>query len=112
MIEYAKLKTQLTDRQVENGAYRALREQDRQVRAQLGRLLWAQRQSEQRQAARQARQAELERVPVAAPAQLRDPQTHADEVACRREQARFQAAQTQDENSRRARQNKIAELEQ
>jgi hypothetical protein len=59
VIEYAELKTQLTDRQVENGACRALREQGRQVRAQLGRLLWAQRQSEQRQATRQARQAEL-----------------------------------------------------
>ena len=112
VIEYAELKTQLTDRQVENGAYRALLEQSRQVRAQLGRLLWAQRQSEQRQAARQARQAELERLPVAAPAHTPDPQTHADEVACRRERARLKAAQTREENSRRARQNKIAELEQ
>ena len=109
VIEYAELKTQLTDRQVENGAYRALREEGRQVRAQLGRLLWAQRQSEQRQAARPA---ELEAVPVAAPAHTPDPQTHTEQVACRRQRARLQAAQTRAENNRRVRQNKIAELEQ
>lgn len=112
VIKYVELKTQLTDRQVENGAYRALQEEGRQVRAQLGRLLWAQRQSEQRQAARQARQAELERLPVAAPAHTSDPQAHAAEVACRRERARLKAAQTREENSRKARQDKVAELAQ
>jgi hypothetical protein len=112
VIEYVELKSQLTDRQVENGAYRALQEEGRQVRAQLGRRLWAQRQSEQRQAARQARLAALEPLPVAAPAHTPDPQPPADAAACRRERARLKAAQTREENSRKARQNKIAALEQ
>jgi hypothetical protein len=89
-----------------------LQEEGRQVRAQLGWQLWAQRQSEQRNAARQARLAALEPLPVAAPAHTPDPQPPADAAACRRERARLKAAQTREENSRKARQNKIAALEQ
>jgi len=107
VVEYAELKGQLTDRQVESGAYRALQEQARQLRAQLGRLLWAQRQAEGRQAARQARLAELE--PVSHPAPV--PSTE-EEVARRRERARLKGAQTRHETSQATRQEQISALEQ
>jgi hypothetical protein len=112
VIEYAQLKTQLTDRQVENGTYRALVEEGRQVCAQLGRLLWAARQAEQRQAARQTRQAELDRSSRAADSAASAGEASAEAGARRREQARLQAAQTRHETSQSARQKKIAALEQ
>ena len=113
VIEYAELKTQLTDRAVENAAYRALREEGLQVRAQLGRLLWAQRQSEQRQATRQVRQGELAAASVAATLEAGGRAAAAkEEAARRREGARLKAAQTREANSRDTRQKKIAELEQ
>jgi hypothetical protein len=112
VIEYAQLKTQLTDRQVENGTYRALVEEGRQVCAQLGRLLWAARQAEQRQAARQTRQAELDRSNRAADSAASAGEASAEAGARRREQARLQAAQTRHETSQSARQKKIAALEQ
>jgi len=111
VIDYAQLQGQLTDRQVENGAYRALVEEARQVRAQLGRLLWAQRQGEQGQAARQARLTELEQAsaPAAPPADLTEASVAA--AARRRERARLKAAQARGDTSRAARQKKIAQLE-
>ena len=60
-ISYAELKGQLTDRQIQSGAARALVEQARQLRAPLGRWLWAQRAAEPRPAAAQTRRGELER---------------------------------------------------
>src|SRR5262249_55221007 len=39
-VAYEELKGQLTDREVESGAYRALREKERQWRARLGQLLF------------------------------------------------------------------------
>lgn len=112
VVEYAELKTQLTDRQVENGAYRALLEQSRQVQGQLGRLLWAQRQSEQRSAARQARQAELEKAPHIPSTLPPNPLTHAEERDRRRAVARLKAAQTLEAKRRVVRQQQITELEQ
>src|ERR1035438_6283388 len=53
--------------QVQSGAARALAEESRQLTAQLGRLLWAERQAEHRQGVRQVRQAELEKAPTATP---------------------------------------------
>ncbi|MEI8256858.1 MAG: hypothetical protein WCJ30_14390 [Deltaproteobacteria bacterium] len=61
VIRYAELKGQLTDRQIQSGASRARAEQARQLRAQLGRWLWAQREAETRHTTAQARRAELER---------------------------------------------------
>lgn len=111
VIEYAQLKEQLTDRQVESGAYRALVEEARQVRAQLGRLLWAERQAEQSQAARQARLAELEQA-SAEPAPTTDPaQASVAAAARRRQRARLKAAQVRGDTSRAARQKRIAALE-
>ena len=114
VIEYAQLKGQLTDRQVENGEYRALLEEARQVRAQVGRLLWAERQAEQGQAASQARQTELELRASQAIRALETP-GHAAEAkaaACRRELARLKAGQTRQQASRAERQKKILTLEQ
>ena len=61
VISYAELKPQLSDRQVQSGTARALAEESQQLTAQLGRLLWAERQAEHRQGVRQVRQAELEK---------------------------------------------------
>ena len=116
MVAYAELKTQLTDRQVESGAYRALREQSRQVQAQLGRHLWAQRQSETRAAARQTRLAELAQAPGSPVALGNRPPVNAAvntaERAQRREVARLRAAQTRAAKSRKLRQQNITALEQ
>ena len=114
VIDYAQLKGQLTDRQVVNGEYRALLEEARQVRAQAGRLLWAERQAEQRQAASQARQNELEfRASQAIPASARlAPGAEAEGVARRRELARLKAGQARQQASRVLRQEKIQALEQ
>jgi hypothetical protein len=126
VVEYAELKTQLTDRQVESGVYRALREQSRQVQAQLGRHLWAQRQSATRSAARSTRLAELAELaaPARAPASRSDPgarpavrpevraAVNPEERAQRREVARLRAAQTREAKSRELRQEKITALEQ
>jgi hypothetical protein len=123
VVEYAELKTQLTDRQVESGVYRALREHSRQVQAQLGRHLWAQRQSETRSAARQARLAELAEL-ASVPGRHSDPESrpavrpevragvNPAERAQRREVARLRAAQTREAKSRELRQQKITALEQ
>ena len=51
VMSYAELKGQLTDRQIQSGAARSLADQARQLRAQLGRLLWAQREAETRHSA-------------------------------------------------------------
>lgn len=112
VINYAELKGQLTDRQIQSGAYRALLEQARQGRAQLGRLLWAEREAEQRQTARQARRTELERElertgDPAAPA----PEPAADPAPARRELARLKTALSRHEAKRSARQQQIAKLE-
>ena len=115
VVAYAELKTQLTDRQVESGAYRALREQSRQVRAQLGRHLWAQRQSEAHGAARQTRLAELAKAPGSSVALGKSPPVNAAistaERAQRREVARLRAAQTRAAKSRELRQQNITALE-
>jgi hypothetical protein len=111
VIEYAELKTKLTDRQVENGAHRALVEQAGQVREQVGRLLWAGRQAEQRQAARQARRAELEAARDTASAPALGGEAVGEETARRRELARLKAAQTRADTSQAARQDKLAALE-
>jgi hypothetical protein len=68
VISYAELKSQLTDRQIQSGTARALLEQARQLRAQLGRRLWSQRDAEPRHTAAQARRAELESQLAPAPA--------------------------------------------
>jgi hypothetical protein len=107
VVEYVELKGQLTDRQVESGAYRAMQEQARQLRGQLGRLLWAQRQAEGRQAARQARLAELEGVGRS----VSDPGGE-EAVARRRERARLKGASTRHAQSQAARQEQIRALEQ
>lgn len=111
VIDYAELKGQLTDRQVENGAYRALVEEARQVRAQLGRLLWAQRQAEQGQAACQARLTELEQASAPAGPSTDPAEASAAAAARRRERARLKAAQARGDTSRVAREKKIAGLE-
>jgi hypothetical protein len=107
VVEYAELKGQLTDRQVESGAYRALQEQARQLRGQLGRVLWAQRQAEGRQAARQARLAELEGVVSTGPEARGE-----EAVARRRERARLKGAATRHDKRQAARQEQIGALEQ
>jgi hypothetical protein len=109
VIEYAQLKGQLTDGQVENGQYRARVEEARQVCAQLGRLLWAERQAESRQAARQARLTELQAQSGDAAAAAIE--TSVAAAARRRERARLQAAQTRHDTRRAARQEKITALE-
>jgi hypothetical protein len=115
VISYAQLKPQLSDRQVQSGAARALAEQARQLTAQLGRLLWAERQAEHRQGVRQARQAELEKAcPAVAtssgPSEVgaaREPVV----VARRRELGRLKAAQTRYQTRRAERQNQVKKLE-
>ena len=115
VIGYAQLKLQLTDRQIQSGAARALAEQARQVRAQLGRVLWAQRQAEHRQGVRQARQAELEKANAAVPESAEQSGTSAaaDPAAAvrRRELGRLKAAQTRHETRRVDRSKKLKELE-
>jgi len=115
VIGYAQLKPQLTDRQIQSGAARALAEQARQVRAQLGRVLWAQRQAEHRQGVRQARQAELEKANAAVPESAEQSGTSAaaDPAAAvrRRELGRLKAAQTRHETRRVDRSKKLKELE-
>jgi hypothetical protein len=116
VISYAELKPQLTDRQIQSGEARALAEQARQLSAQLGRLLWAERQAEQRQGVRQARQAELEKAspvpestgPSGTAAVAGEP---AEEAARRQELGRLKAAQARHEASRVERQHKLKELE-
>ena len=112
VVEYAELKTQLTDRQVQSGTWRALQEEARQVRAQLGRLLWAERQAQQRQAARQTRRAELEGAANGAAVAATPGQTRTEEGARRQELSRLKAAQKRSEQSRATRQKQIQELEQ
>ena len=115
VIGYAQLKPQLTDRQIQSGAARALAEQARQVRAQLGRVLWAQRQAEHRQGVRQARQAELEKAHAAVPESAEQSGTSAaaDPAAAvrRRELGRLKAAQTRHETRRVDRSEKLKGLE-
>ena len=115
VIGYAQLKPQLTDRQIQSGAARALAEQARQVRAQLGRVLWAQRQAEHRQDVRQARQAELEKAHAAVPESAEQSGTSAaaDPAAAvrRRELGRLKAAQTRHETRRVDRSEKLKGLE-
>jgi len=115
VIGYAQLKPQLTDRQIQSGAARALAEQARQVRAQLGRVLWAQRQAEHRQGVRQARQAELEKAHAALPESAEQSGTSAaaDPAAAvrRRELGRLKAAQTRHETRRVDRSEKLKGLE-
>ena len=114
VVDYAQLKGQLTDRQVENGEYRALLEEARQVRAQAGRLLWAERQAEQRQAASQARQAELElRASQAIQgSETPDPAVEAEAAARQRELSRLKAGQARRQATRAERQEKLQTLEQ
>lgn len=112
-VEYEQWKGQLTDRPVQSGAYRAVGEQTQQVRAQLGRLLFAQHQAEQRQGVRQARQAELEKAAAVAPASAgRESAAQSPSAPDRRELGRLKAAQKREDKSRAARQQKIQGLEQ
>ena len=117
VIAYAELKPQLTDRQVQSGAARALAEQARQLTAQLGRLLWAERQAEHRQGVRQARQAELEKARTAIPESAGPSGTSAAAgepaaTAVRRwELGRLKAAQTRHATRRVERRKQLQELE-
>lgn len=115
VIAYAQLQPQLSDRQVQSGAARALAEQARQLTAQLGRWLWAQRQAEHRQGVRQARQAELEKACLAV-AESSGPSevgaaSQPGAVARRRELGRLKAAQTRYQTRRAERQNQVKKLE-
>ena len=114
VIRYAELKGQLTDRQIQSGASRARAEQARQLRAQLGRWLWAQREAETRHTTAQARRAELERaLPPSGDAPVPAPES-APAVAtlsARRELARLKTAARHYETRRAARQEAIAKLE-
>jgi hypothetical protein len=115
VISYAQLKPQLSDRQVQSGAARALAEQARQLTAQLGRLLWAERQAEHRQGVRQARQAELGKACLAVAASSGSSEVGAARepvaVARRRELGRLKAAQTRYQTRRAERQNQVKKLE-
>jgi hypothetical protein len=116
VLSYAELKGQLTDRQIQSGAARALSEQARQLRAQLGRRLWAQREAETRHTAAQARRAELELEPALAPpgaAPVPPPEAApaAAPPSARRELARLKAAARRYETRRAARQEAITKLE-
>lgn len=117
VISYPELKSQLTDRQVQSGAARALAEQSRQLTAQLGRLLWAERQAEPRQGVRQVRQAELEKAPTAIPEPSgpRGTSSTAGEPAAaearRRELGRLKAALARHETRRVERRNQLQKLE-
>jgi hypothetical protein len=108
VIRYAELKGQLTDRQIQSGASRALAEQARQLRAQLGRLLWAQREAETRHTAAQARRAELER---ALPPSAAAPNPSPESASARRELARLKTAPRRYETRRAPRQEAIVKLE-
>jgi hypothetical protein len=117
VISYTQLKSQLTDRQVQSGAARALAEQSRQLTAQLGRLLWAERQAEHRQGVRQVRQAELEKAPTAIPEPSgpRGTSSTAGEPAAaearRRELGRLKAALARHQTRRVERRNQLQKLE-
>ncbi|MEI6180371.1 MAG: hypothetical protein WCP31_06435 [Chloroflexales bacterium] len=117
VIAYAQLKPQLTDRQVQSGAARALAEQARQLTAQLGRLLWAERQAEHRQGVRQACQAELEKAPTAVaessgPSGISAAAGEPTVPAVRRgELGRLKAMQTRHETRRVERRKQLKELE-
>ena len=117
VISYTQLKSQLTDRQVQSGAARALAEQSRQLTAQLGRLLWAERQAEHRQGVRQVRQAELEKAPTAIPEPSEPSGTSstagepAAAAARRRELGRLKAALARHETRRVERRNQLQKLE-
>ena len=108
VIRYAELKGQLTDRQIQSGAARALAEQARQLRAQLGRLLWAQREAETRHTAAQARRAELE---PALPPSGAAPNPSPESASARRELARLKTATRRHETRRAPRQEAIVKLE-
>ena len=108
VIRYAELKGQLTDRQIQSGAARALTEQARQLRAQLGRLLWAQREAETRHTAAQARRAELE---PALPPSGAAPNPSPESASARRELARLKTATRRHETRRAPRQEAIVKLE-
>ena len=115
VISYAELKPQLSDRQVQSGAARALAEQARQLTAQLGRLLWAERQAERRQGERQVRRAELEKAGLAV-SESSEPSgagaaSESVAVARRQELGRLKAAQTRHQTRRVERQNQLKELE-
>ena len=117
VISYTELKSQLTDRQVQSGAARALAEESRQLTAQLGRLLWAERQAEHRQGVRQVRQAELEKAPTATPEPSGPSGTSstagepAAAAARRRELGRLKAALARHETRRVERRNQLQKLE-
>jgi hypothetical protein len=117
VISYTQLQSQLTDRQVQSGAARALAEQSRQLTAQLGRLLWAEHQAEHRQGVRQVRQAELEKAPTATPEPSGPSGTSstagepAAAEARRRELGRLKAALARHETRRVERRNQLQKLE-
>jgi hypothetical protein len=108
-VEYEELKEQLTDREVESGAYRALREKERQVRARLGQLLFGNRQAQNRQAARTARLAELEAAEAADNPAGEDT---AVGQARRQELGRLRAAQKREPAQQAAREEQIQKLQQ